>query len=80
MKKEIEKKLVAITKLYGKDDLSMGDLLATVPCGRLTIEDAHEVYMIMQMWANGDKFYTSLGTDEKTLVNCLNETEKIVLP
>lgn len=81
MKREMRSKIIKICKEYKKGDLSMGDLLATLPCGRLTIGDAHEVYMLMQQWANGDEFYTKLGDgDEKTLYDCLDQTKTIVLP
>ena len=58
----------------------MGELLADFPTDGLSIEEVHEVYMMMQNWANGDKFYTAIGSDEDILVNCLDETETIVLP
>ena len=78
---KVEKKVQQIAKEYVNSEVCMGELLAQIPCGRLSIEEAHEVYMQMQQWANGDEFYTKLGDgDEKTLYDCLDQTKTIVLP
>lgn len=80
MKENVKKKLDEVIKEYHKNDLSMGDLLADFPTDGLSIDEAHEVYMRAQSYANADKFYRAIGEEESKLINCLDEAETIELP
>ena len=76
---EIQKEILAkIKKSYKESGVTMGELMSSFPANYLTIEEAHELYMMAQNWANGDKFYTILGDNPGQFVNCQDKNDIII--
>lgn len=76
-KSKVQRKLDEIKEMYRDSEVVMGELLASISAEGLNLEEAHELYMLAQNYANGDRFYTILGDNEGTFVNCLDETDTI---
>lgn len=42
---------------YHKNDVCMGELLASIPARGLSMEEAFELNIAARKWADGDEFY-----------------------
>lgn len=74
---KVKNRLELIKAVYATNSNSMGEILASEQANYLTLEEAHELYMLAQSYANGDGFYTILGDNPGYFVNCLDETDTI---
>lgn len=50
-------KLEEIQAEYHKNDVCMGELLASLPARGLTMEEAFELNIAAKKWADGDEFF-----------------------
>lgn len=49
---------------YHKNDVCMGELLATLPAQGLTMEEAFNLNIAARKWADGDEFYRVIDNEE----------------
>lgn len=75
--KKVLNRLESLKSVYKNNSNCMGEILANEPANNLTLEEAHELYMLAQNYANGDRFYTVLGDDPGWFRNCFDEDDVI---
>lgn len=56
--------LEQIKEEYHKNDLCMGELLASFAADGLNLEEAFELYLEAKKWADGDKFFRMIDDNE----------------
>lgn len=76
---KVKNRLELIKVAYHGDDVVMLEVLASESANYLTLEEAHQLYMLAQNYANGDKFYTILGDDPGKFVNCVDSNDVIII-
>lgn len=75
---KVKNRLKLIKAGYTNDSVVMGEYLASESANDLTLEEAHELYMLAQSYANGDKFYTILGNNPGYFINCLDDSDVVI--
>ena len=54
---------------YVSNDVCMGDLMAEMTIGNYSLEDIFDTIIALKEWADGDKFYRLMGTDDFSVDN-----------
>lgn len=54
---------------YILNDICMGDLMAEMTIGDYSLEDIFDTIIALKEWADGDKFYRLIGTDDLSVDN-----------
>lgn len=71
--------LPKLKELYHRDDVVMGEILASERADGLTIEESFYLYILAQNWANGDEFSWNCGGLEEESVSLVEEVRKMKL-
>lgn len=58
-----------IQEEYKKGNVSMGELLASLPADCMSLEQAFQLYIQAMNWANGDKFYIEHPNESLKLID-----------
>lgn len=58
-----------VKRTYVLNDVCMGDLMAEMTIGDYSLEDIFDTIIALKEWADGDKFYRLIGTDDLSVDN-----------
>jgi hypothetical protein len=58
-----------VKRTYVSNDVCMGDLMAEMTIGNYSLEDIFDTIIALKEWADGDKFYRLIGTDDFSVDN-----------
>lgn len=56
-----------IEKQYNGNDISMSEILASIPADGLSIEEAFELYIKAMKWSDGDRFFVIANGEKEEL-------------
>jgi hypothetical protein len=54
---------------YVSNDICMGELMAEMTIGNYSLEDIFDTIIALKEWADGDKFYRLIGTNDFSVDN-----------